>query len=423
MKTTQQGSTHFHVMAKPIGPICNLDCEYCFYLEKEDLYPGTSSFKMSDDVLEEYVRQYIENQPSDAQVVDFTWQGGEPTLMGIDFFKQVLSFQEKYSRSGMKIQNSIQTNGTRLNDEWGKFLKNNSFLVGISIDGPEELHDSFRPDKRGNGSFRKVMDGLEILRKYEVEFNTLTCVQSENGDYPVRVYNFLKEIGSSFMQFIPVVEPQGDGVSYRSVKPDQYGDFLTGVFKEWLRQDDVGKIFVQDFDVTLTQVVGLPSPVCVNAETCGNAVALEHNGDVYSCDHFVSPEYHIGNIRDQEIDSMINGTFQQEFGQAKHDELPRYCHQCDYQSYCNGGCPKDRIKSTPDGEPNLNYLCEGYKKYYSSTIPVFEKMAECLRMGLPASEYKRLGQIKRGQIFNRRTPGRNDPCVCGSNRKYKHCCG
>lgn len=385
----------FHLITKPIGPICNLDCEYCYYLDKEELYPEARSFRMSEDVLESYTRQYIYAQPADAAEVNFTWQGGEPTLMGLDFFKKAITFQEKYARPGMKVVNSLQTNGTRLDDEWAEFFKKHDFLIGISIDGPEDMHDEFRPDKRGYGSYEPVMKGLEYLIRHGVAFNTLTCVQSDNASYPVKIYRFLKEIGSTHLQFIPIVEPLADGsVSYRSVHPKKYGMFLKGVFNEWLKSGDVGEIFVQDFDVTLNLVVGNPSPICIHAETCGHAMAIEHNGDLYSCDHFVFPDYKLGNITQTPMKALHESEQQQVFGNDKWDKLPRYCRECEFLNVCNGGCPKDRIRETPDGEPGLNYLCQGYKTFYSHSLPVFRKMAKCLEMGYPPADYANISQRK-----------------------------
>ncbi len=379
----------YNVIAKPTGAICNLDCEYCYYLEKEDLYPGTKSFKMSEEVLDSYVRQYIYSQPADTAEVNFVWQGGEPTLMGLGFFRKAFALQQKYARPGMNIVNSFQTNGTRLNDDWAEFFREHDVLVGISIDGPEDMHDYFRPDKKGEGSFRQVMEGLEFLKKHNVRFNTLTCVQSDNSSYPVKIYRFLKDIGSTHLQFIPIVEPMPDGsVSYRTVHPQKYGAFLNGVFNEWLRQGDVGRIFVQDFDVALNLVFGNPSPICIHAETCGHALAIEHNGDLFSCDHFVFPEYKLGNIMDQRMKEMHESERQEKFGMDKRDRLPQFCRECEFLSICNGGCPKDRFIETPDGEPGLNYLCQGYKKFYAHTVPVFKKMARCIEMGRPASDYK-----------------------------------
>jgi len=384
-------SAPFNVIAKPIGAICNLDCEYCYYLEKEDLYPDTKSFKMSGKVLESYIRQYIHSQPFGTKEVTFVWQGGEPTLMGLPFFRNAFALQQKYARPGMNITNSFQTNGTRLHDDWARFFKDHDVLVGISIDGPEEIHDEFRPDKSGYGSFQQVIQGLELLKKHDVRFNTLTCVQSDNSSYPVKIYRFLKSIGSTHMQFIPIVEPMPDGsVSYRSVNPKKYGTFLNGVFNEWLRQDDIGAIFVQDFDVALNLVYGNPSPVCVHAETCGHALAIEHNGDLYSCDHFVYPDYRLGNILDEKMLNMHESDRQERFGMDKKDRLPEYCLECEFLSICNGGCPKDRIFETPDGEPGLNYLCQGYKTFYAHSVPVFRKMAKALEMGYPARDYKKI---------------------------------
>ena len=381
----------FNIMAKPIGAICNLDCEYCYYLEKENLYPGTTSFNMTEEVLDSYIRQYIYAQPINAAEVNFVWQGGEPTLLGISFFRKAFKLQQKYARPGMNITNSFQTNGTRLNNDWAQLFYDHDVLVGISIDGPEDIHDEFRPDKGGYGSFRQVMKGLEYLLKHNARFNTLTCVQSTNSSRPAKVYRFLKQIGSTHMQFIPIVEPEGDGeVSYRSVHPVKYGTFLIGVFDDWLRSKDVGKIFVQDFDVTLNLVYGNPSPLCIHAETCGHAMAVEHNGDLYSCDHFVYPEYKIGNITEDRIEELSQCPQQQQFGLDKKEKLPQYCRDCEFLKVCNGGCPKDRIIQTPDGEPGLNYLCEGYKRFYKHSLPVFKKMAQCIRMGYPASDYKHI---------------------------------
>jgi uncharacterized protein len=379
----------FNIITKPIGAVCNLDCEYCYYLEKKDLYPETKSFRMSEEVLDDFTRQYIYGQPANTPEVNFVWQGGEPTLMGVSFFRKAFSLQKKYARPGMNITNSFQTNGTLLNDDWAELFRDYDVLVGISIDGPEEIHDEFRPDKEGYSSFFEVMNGLEYLIKHDVRFNTLTCVQSTNSSYPAKIYRFLKKIGSTHLQFIPIVEPEENGeVSYRSVHPVKYGSFLCGVFDDWLRSDDVGRIFVQDFDVTLNLVAGNPSPLCIHAETCGHAMALEHNGDLFSCDHFVFPEYKLGNIGEQRIETLHESDRQQQFGFDKKTKLPKFCRDCEFLSVCNGGCPKDRIRTSPDGEPGLNYLCRGYKKFYGHSLPVFKKMARCIEMGYPARDYK-----------------------------------
>ncbi len=426
MDTTSQPATRpFHVLAKPIGPICNLACEHCFYLEKEQLYPDTRSFRMSEATLEQFTRQYIEGQPEHAPEVNFAWQGGEPTLLGVKFFQRAMELQEQYRRPDLRISNSLQTNGVLLDDQWGAFLHEHNFLVGISIDGPEKLHDRYRRDRKGRGSFKSVMAGLEVLKKHEVEYNTLTVVQNDNGDHPEAVYDFLKEIGSRFFQLIPIVEPEGDGkVSCRSVGPEQYGGFLNRMFDHWLEQEDVGTVFVRDFDMLLGLVMGQPSSVCVNAETCGLAVAIEHNGDLYSCDHFVNPQDLLGNVARQTLSEMIDGPKQTKFGRDKRDSLPRCCRECQFLTYCNGGCPKDRLVPAPDGEPGLNYLCAGYKLFYSHTLPLFEKMAKCLRVQRPASDYKNIEAIIRDMVTAQGLAiGRNDPCPCGSGLKFKKCCG
>jgi uncharacterized protein len=414
----------FHVLAKPIGPICNIDCEYCFYLKKKDLFPESKSFKMSDEVLENFTRQYIAAQPPGTQSVDFAWQGGEPTLMGVDFFRRAVELQQKYARQGMAISNSLQTNGTRLDDEWGQFLHKNNFLVGISIDGPDWIHNKFRKDKKGGDTYENVMRGVDVLRKHRVEFNTLTCVQDHNSHYAAEVYDFLTGLGSTFLQFIPIVEPEpADGVTYRSVKAEMYGHFLNGVLDRWLEKNDVGRVFVQDFDLLLGLVMGMPSSLCTHAETCGRSVAIEHTGEMFSCDHFVNREDQIGNVMEHTMKAMLDGDKQTQFGLDKREKLPQYCLDCEFLSVCNGGCPKDRIIETPDGEPGLHYLCEGFKIYYRHSIPVFEKMGECLRMGRPASDYKIIDRIKQQRVQAQfGDVGRNDPCPCGSGRKFKKCC-
>lgn len=398
-------SRPFHVMVKPRGAICNLDCSYCYYLQKEELYPG-SSFRMSSEVLEEFTRQYIEAQP--VPEVIFGWQGGEPLLMGLDFFREALALQARYRRPGMRILNTLQTNGTKLDEEWSAFFAQNGFLVGISLDGPEELHDAYRVDKGGKPTFRRVMEGLRLLKAHGVEWNALTTIHAANAPYPLEVYRFLRdEAGARFMQFIPIVERErktrrlgtrlpilgtagsgagaGDGygdsgLTDRSVSAEAYGRFLTTVFDEWVRRD-VAKVFVQMFDVALSAWVGAPPPLCVFAETCGTAAAMEHNGDLYSCDHFVDPLYRLGNLRDHTLADMMDSPRQRTFGEDKRDTLPRYCRECEVRFVCNGGCPKDRLATTPDGEPGLNVLCAGYKGFFNHIRPAMEYMADALRRG------------------------------------------
>ena len=383
-------STGFHVMAKPIGPICNLDCKYCFYLEKESLYPQVSKWSMQEDVLDSYIRQYIEAQ--DAPTVHFAWQGGEPTLLGVEYFRKLVEIQKKYA-DGKSIQNAFQTNGILLDDEWAKLFKENGFLVGLSIDGPREMHDAYRVDKGGQPTFDKVMRGLEVLKRNNVEFNALTTVHRANGDHPLEVYRFLKQHGSGFLQFIPVVEriahrvpsnelqlvsPEFSGeaeVAPWSVEPQQFGRFLCAIFDEWVRQD-VGRTYVQIFDVSLEMWVGMEASLCVFRRQCGAALAIEHCGDVYSCDHFVYPENRLGNIMEAPLESLAASRQQQRFGKEKESLLPRYCRECDVRFACNGECPKHRFLKTPDGEGGLNYLCAGYKIFFHHIDPYMRFMAE-----------------------------------------------
>ena len=418
MQSLQNAVKPFHMMAKPIGPICNLDCSYCFYLEKEDMYPDAENhFKMGDQTLEAFVREYIEGQPKFTGEVTFAWQGGEPTLLGIPFFEKAIELQQKYCRKGMTIANAFQTNATLIEDDWAKFLKKNNFLVGVSVDGPKEIHDQFRYYKSGAGSFDKVYRGIEHLIKHGVDFNTLTVVHKHNAEYAKEIYDFLKEIGSTFFQFIPIVEHNHtthggknkigahnqlgkkfqlmDNVSLgeRSLKPKQWGEFLNTIFDRWLECDDIGKIFVQHFDLMLSMVYGMPSTLCVHGKTCGTAVAIEHNGDVYSCDHFVNEEYFIGNIKEQKCEEIVFGEKQIKFGNDKFDTLPKDCHECQYQKYCYGACPKDRILKDSHGQDGLHYLCKGYKDFYKHTTPVFEKMARCIQMKMPATEYKNIDNL------------------------------
>jgi uncharacterized protein len=385
----------YQIMAKPTGPICNLDCEYCYYLEKENLYKNSKSWILGDEELEAFIRGYIASQKT--QTVAFAWQGGEPTLCGVEYFKKIVDLQKKYS-DGRRIENALQTNGTLLNDSWGEFLAENQFLIGLSIDGPEEYHDHYRVDKRGQPTFKKVLHGLEILQKHAVDFNTLTVVSRRNSYDPLTIYRFLKEIGSQFIQFIPLVEQKADKpdpnglillkpymdktarVTDFSVEPLQYGIFLSTIFDEWVR-NDVGKTFVQLFDVAMESWMGMQQGLCVFNKTCGGAMVMEHNGDVYSCDHFVYPEHRLGNILQQTIESMAESKAQHEFGQEKETTLPQYCRDCDVRFACNGECPKHRFLSTPSGERGLNYLCAGYKHFFTHIDPAMNFMAGQLRKG------------------------------------------
>jgi uncharacterized protein len=432
---------NFHIMTKPVGPICNLGCKYCFYLEKEKLYPSLGSshddWKMADDVLEAYIRQYVTAQEGD--VVNFAWQGGEPTLLGVDYFRRVVELQSRHA-NGKRIENAFQTNGVLLDDAWGEFLARNRFLVGLSIDGPRELHDRYRVDKGGQPTFRRVMAGISMLKKHGVDFNTLTVVGRHNSQKPIEVYRFLKQIGSGFMQFIPVVEriaarPDDDGlllvgpvagakarVSEWSVEPVDFGEFLCAIFDEWVR-GDVGRYFVQIFDVALETWLGIPASLCIFRETCGSALAMEHNGDLYSCDHYVYPENKLGNIMDRPLESLVALPQQEQFGLDKRDTLPRFCRECEVRFACNGECPKHRFIRTPDGETGLNYLCAGYKMFFHHVDPYMRFMAGELRhRRAPANvmEWTRQKDLVEA-LAN--PPRRNQLCPCGSGRKYKKCCG
>jgi uncharacterized protein len=380
----------FHVMAKPRGAICNLDCGYCFYLPKEHLYPG-GGFRMSDELLEEYVRQHMEAHR--APEVTFTWQGGEPTLMGLEFFHRVLVLQRKYRKPHTQVHNALQTNATTLGDDWCRFFKENGWLVGVSLDGPREVHDAYRVDKAGVPTFDRVMAGVALLQKHGVEFNVLACVHAASAARGLQVYRFLRdEVHAPMIQFIPIVErdkPPGfqeaDTVTARSVTGKDYGEFLIAAFDEWVRHD-VGRVFVQLFDVALGVWFGRPSTLCVHAETCGDALALEHNGDLFSCDHFVEPRHKLGNIADTPLAGLVASTRQRTFGRDKRDALPPTCRDCPVRFICNGGCPKDRFLSTSHGEPGLNYLCEGFKAFFTHIHRPMALMADLLRQRRPPSE-------------------------------------
>jgi uncharacterized protein len=437
-ESSEQASrlTGFHVMAKPAGPTCNLGCKYCFYLEKEQLYPKNSNWRMSDEVLETYVRQYIEAQ--NAPIITFAWQGGEPTLLGVDYFRKIVALQKKYA-NGKRTDNALQTNGVLLDDEWGEFLAENKFLVGLSIDGPRELHDRYRVDKGGQPTFDKVTRGLGYLKKHQVEFNTLTVVQRHNSYHPLEVYRFLKEIGSRFMQFIPIVERIADTnasggttfavpgvsesarVSSWSVEPLQYGRFLNSIFDAWVRSD-VGCYFVQMFDIALESWLGMEPGLCVFRKTCGDATVIEHNGDLYSCDHYVYPQNKLGNVLEDPLSVLVSSHQQQQFGRNKYDSMPRYCMECNVRFACNGECPKHRFLRTPDGEYGLNYLCAGYKLFFKHIDTYMRYMAEELRQGRPAANVMDWIRRRDGGESDGRLPGRNDPCPCGSGRKHKKCC-
>ena len=393
-----------YVMLKPAGAHCNLACKYCYYLEKNNLYPTAQRHLMSDEMLEQFTREYIEAQTMN-QVL-FTWHGGEPLLRSIDFYRKALSLQQKYAGS-RRIDNVIQTNGTLLTDEWCEFFAQNHWLVGISIDGPQPDHDHYRLTAAGKPSWKKVMQGIKLLKKHGVEWNAMAVVNAYNANHPLEFYRFFKENGCQFLQFTPIVERltrHEDGrtlasladkdeisLSEASVAPEQWGYFLCAIFDEWVRKD-VGKIFVEIFDCTLANWMGISPGICAYSKECGHAGVMEHNGDVYSCDHFVFPEYKLGNIRDHSLIDMLYGEQQQEFSRLKHSSLPRQCKECDMEFACHGECPKNRFMKDKYGDSGLNYLCPGYYHYYQHVAPYMDYMKQELMSQRPPSNIMKVVQ-------------------------------
>ena len=393
-----------YVMLKPAGAHCNLACKYCYYLEKNKLYPTAQRHLMSDEMLEQFTREYIEAQTM-SQVL-FTWHGGEPLLRSIDFYRKALSLQQKYA-GGRRIDNVIQTNGTLLTDEWCEFFAQNHWLVGISIDGPQPDHDHYRLTAAGKPSWKKVMQGIKLLKKHGVEWNAMAVVNAYNVNHPLEFYRFFKENGCQFLQFTPIVERltrHEDGrtlasladkneipLSEASVAPEQWGYFLCAIFDEWVRKD-VGKIFVEIFDCTLANWMGISPGICAYSKECGHAGVMEHNGDVYSCDHFVFPEYKLGNIRDHSLIDMLYGEQQQEFSRLKHSSLPRQCKECDMEFACHGECPKNRFMKDKYGDSGLNYLCLGYYHYYQHVAPYMDYMKQELMAQRPPSNIMKVVQ-------------------------------
>ncbi len=429
----------FHLLAKPSGSTCNIDCKYCFFLSKEALYPNDKQ-RMSEATLETYIRQLLESHRT--PTVTVAWQGGEPTLMKLDFFKHSIDLVEKHRRPGQVVQHTFQTNGILLDDKWCEFFKENKFLVGLSVDGPREIHDANRVDRGGQGTFDRVMKGWQLLRKHRVDFNILCTVNSSNEYHGRAVYRFFRdELGAEWVQFIPIVErataetiqianlgwseqpgskrllytQNGSLVTKRSVGGEQYGRFLVEIFEEWVRHD-VGRVYVQLFDVTLEAYFGRHL-LCIHAPTCGYGPALEHNGDLYSCDHFVEPRYRLGNIHESHMLKLISSPEQRKFGNDKRDSLTAQCRDCEVRPLCNGGCPKDRFMLSRDGEPGQNYLCSGLKLFFSHTRPAMQTMARLLQQRRPPSDVMALTLAE-----DRKRP-RNQPCPCGSGLKFHSCHG
>jgi uncharacterized protein len=417
-------------MAKPAGAACNLNCAYCFYLDRERLYPD-GGLRMSEEVLEEYLRQYTRAQR--VPEVTITWQGGEPTLMGLDFFRRSVELAVKCAPPGMRINYAMQTNGTLLDEAWCEFLRANDFLVGLSMDGPRELHDAFRLDKGGRGTFERVLRAARLMQRHDVDFNVLCSVHAANAGQPLEVYRFFRdELGVQWLQFIPIVERVNPGgftpqeryaITGHSVEPRQWGDFLIAVFDEWVRRD-VGAMFVNYFESAAASWTGVDPGMCIFDQTCGNALVMEHNGDLYTCDHFVEPDYLLGNIMERPMLELVAGDKLHRFGESKREELPRRCRRCEVLFACRGECPRNRFIEAPDGEPGLNYLCEGYKRFFEHIDPPMRIIADLLKRGRHADEI--MGILDKQDKMWKRAPadtGRNDPCPCGSGKKFKHCHG
>jgi uncharacterized protein len=425
----------FHVLAKPTGAVCNLDCSYCFYLVKEELYPD-SDFRMKEQVLDAYLRQLVEAHAGMPQIT-VAWQGGEPTLMGLPFFRRVVERLATLVPAGVELEHTLQTNGVRLDDEWCAFLAQHRVLVGLSIDGPREMHDAYRVDKGGRGTFDQVVRAARLLRAHKVEHNALVTVHAANQDHPLTVYRFLRdELGIEFIQLIPIVERLDEGgleagghaafsreqapITDRTVSSEAWGEFLVAVFDEWVRHD-IGRVFVPTFESAVASWLGLSPAMCIFRETCGNAVALEHNGDLYSCDHFVTPAHRLGNVLDTTMRAMVDSPRQRAFGCAKKDGLPPQCQSCTVRFACNGACPKDRFLADQGGQPGLNYLCAGYFRFFTHIDGPMRLIANLLKAGLPAEQaMTALRQLEDPEAAGL---GRNSPCPCGSGRKLKACHG
>ncbi len=383
----------FSIMPKPVGPICNLDCKYCYYLEKENIYQDKEgklkAFMMPEDLLEQFIKSYIEAQPDELPEIVFTWHGGEPTLAGLPYFEKIIALQKKHAKH-QAIKNNIQTNGMYIDEAWAKFLHDHDWLVGLSIDGPKELHDPLRPTKGGKSSFDGAMRAIQLFNRYKVEFNTLTVVNSLNGQHPLQVYRFLKAIGSRYMQFIPIQEVEATNndtlvsplykgetaVTPESIKPEDYGKFLIAIFDEWVQQD-IGRYFVQQFDVSLSSYMGYAPALCIFSKYCGTALAMEHNGDLFACDHYVYPEFKLGNIKEEKIDKMVSSPAQIKFGTDKFDSLAEDCLNCQHLKMCYGECPKNRFAKTDAGE-SIAYLCNGYFDFYEHITPYLARMKKLL---------------------------------------------
>jgi uncharacterized protein len=419
-----KASREFQVFAKPAGSLCNLSCHYCYYLEKERLFPKGGSFRMPDDILEEYVLQHIDASPG--SVINFSWHGGEPTILGLDYFRKVVALQRRHQPPQRRITNGIQTNGTLLDEDWCRFLAAEGFAVGLSLDGPQEMHDRHRVTKGQHPTHQEAMRGYHLLRQHGIPCNILCVVHAQNVHNPTEMYRFFKEVEAQYVEFLPLVESQPDeegGVSHLTVPALAWGNFLCTIFDEWMHQD-IEKVNVQIFEEVARTALGQEHALCIFRKTCGDVPVIEHNGDFYSCDHFVNPEHRLGNIRERPLVELLESPTQRGFGEAKWDTLPRSCRACEVREFCHGGCPKDRVLHTPDGEARLNYLCAGYKRFFTHCQPFVAELSAL---------WRRQSLEQRTQPSRARGPevtppdvtpkaGRNDPCPCGSGKKYKKCC-
>jgi uncharacterized protein len=415
-----KASREFQVFAKPVGSICNLDCHYCYYLKNRDLYPKDELFRMPDSILEEYIVQHIAASPG--PVIHFSWHGGEPILLGRDYFRKIVALQHKHQPRNQRITNGIQTNGTLLDEDWCRFLAAEGFAVGLSLDGPEEMHDRFRVTKDQNPTHKDGMRGYRLLLQHRIPCDILCVVHAENVQHPTEVYRFFKQIKASYIGFLPLVEPkpdgEGGGVSHRTVPPEALGHFLCTIFDEWKSQD-IERVKVQIFEEAARTAFGQEHALCIFRKTCGGVPVVEHNGDFFSCDHFVDTEHRLGNLREIPFVDLLESPAQTAFGQAKWDTLPRDCQACEVLDMCHGGCPKDRILRAPDGEAGLNYLCAGYKRFFTHCQPFVAELSALWRRQFLERQTQPAEPAAARTISK---TGRNDPCPCGSGRKYKKCC-
>jgi uncharacterized protein len=414
-----KASREFQVFVKPGGSICNLSCHYCYYLKKEHLYPKGESFRMSSSLLEEYIIQHIDASPG--SVINFSWHGGEPTLLGLNYFRKIVDLQHKHQPPHQRITNGIQTNGTLLDEDWCRFLAAEGFSVGISLDGPQEMHDRYRVTKGQHPTHKQAIHGYELLHQHHIPCDILCVVHAQNVQYPLLVYRFFKQIKAQSIEFLPLVEPQPDnesGVSLRTVPAEALGNFLCTIFDEWIRLD-IETIKVRMFEEAARTAFGQEQSLCLFRKTCGDVPVVEHNGDFFSCDHFVNREHRLGNIQEAPLVDFLESPTQRAFGQAKWDTLPRHCQSCEVLTMCHGGCPKDRILRAPDGEAELNYLCAGYKRFFTHCQPFVSELSalwhrQSLGQDMPLSQPAVAPPTLKA--------GRNDPCPCGSGKKYKKCC-